>query len=124
MARSVYSMSEPLRAVTLDTLRLRGLSWATDPKELTKTLRSLIPRHPSAAKPQLNSKQKTRITVGKVIPLQVRASAEVSTRLKLPDFKTSGHEGGKVFSSTNRPPLPPGNIPGTHCCGARGGAVG
>ena len=25
-----------------------------------------------------------------------------------------GHEGGKVVSTTHRPPLPPGNIPGTH----------
>jgi len=24
------------------------------------------------------------------------------------------HEGGKVVSLTHRPPLPPGNIPGTH----------
>ena len=26
------------------------------------------------------------------------------------------HEGGKVVSYTHRPPLPPGNIPGTHLC--------
>jgi hypothetical protein len=26
------------------------------------------------------------------------------------------HEGGNVVNSTNRPPLPPGNIPGTHFC--------
>jgi len=28
----------------------------------------------------------------------------------------SRHEGGKVVSPTHRPPLPPGNIPGTHFC--------
>jgi len=28
----------------------------------------------------------------------------------------SAHEGGKVVSPTHRPPLPPGNIPGTHFC--------
>ena len=28
----------------------------------------------------------------------------------------SAHEGGKVVRSTHRPPLPPGNIPGTHFC--------
>ena len=28
----------------------------------------------------------------------------------------SAHEGGKVVSSMHRPPLPPGNIPGTHFC--------
>jgi hypothetical protein len=26
------------------------------------------------------------------------------------------HEGGKVVSRKQRPPLPPGNIPGTHFC--------
>jgi hypothetical protein len=26
----------------------------------------------------------------------------------------SAHEGGKAVSPTPRPPLPPGNIPGTH----------
>jgi hypothetical protein len=26
------------------------------------------------------------------------------------------HEGGKVVSPTHRPPLPPGNIPGTYFC--------
>jgi hypothetical protein len=28
----------------------------------------------------------------------------------------SAHEGGKVVSPRHRPPLPPGNIPGTHFC--------
>ena len=28
--------------------------------------------------------------------------------------RQSAHEGGKVVSPTHRPPLPPGNIPGTH----------
>ena len=30
--------------------------------------------------------------------------------------KQSAHEGGKFISPTHRPPLPPGNIPGTHFC--------
>jgi len=30
--------------------------------------------------------------------------------------RQSAHEGGKVASRTHRPPLPPGNIPGTHFC--------
>ena len=28
--------------------------------------------------------------------------------------RQSGHEGGKVVRPTHRPPLPPGNISGTH----------
>jgi len=30
--------------------------------------------------------------------------------------RQSANEGGKVVSTTNRPPLPPGNTPGTHFC--------
>jgi hypothetical protein len=30
--------------------------------------------------------------------------------------RQSAHEGGKVVSATHRPPLPPGNIPGTRFC--------
>jgi len=30
--------------------------------------------------------------------------------------RQSAHEGGKVVSLTHRPPLPPGNISGTHFC--------
>jgi hypothetical protein len=30
--------------------------------------------------------------------------------------RQSAHEGGKVVSPRPRPPLPPGNIPGTHFC--------
>jgi hypothetical protein len=30
--------------------------------------------------------------------------------------RQSVHEGSKVVSSTHRPPLPPGRIPGTHFC--------
>jgi len=34
----------------------------------------------------------------------------------LPDFMTTAQGGGKVVSLTHRPPLPPGNAPGTHFC--------
>ena len=30
--------------------------------------------------------------------------------------RQSAREGGKVVSPTHQPPLPPGNIPGTHFC--------
>jgi hypothetical protein len=36
--------------------------------------------------------------------------------LRLPDFKQSALEDGKIVSPTHRPPLPPGNIPGTYFC--------
>jgi hypothetical protein len=31
-------------------------------------------------------------------------------------LRQSAYEGGKVVSPRHRPPLPPGNIPGTHIC--------
>ena len=52
----------------------------------------------------------------KAIPLPLWTGPEGSRSLRLPDFKRqSAQEGGKV-SPTHRPPLPPGNIPGTHLC--------
>jgi len=47
----------------------------------------------------------------KAIPLQAWTGPEGSQI-----SRQSAHEGGKVVSPTHRPPLPPGNIPGTHFC--------
>jgi hypothetical protein len=51
---------------------------------------------------------------GKAIPLQAWKGPEGSRRLRFPDSRQSVHEDGKVVSPTYRPPLPPGNFPGTH----------
>jgi hypothetical protein len=48
---------------------------------------------------------------GKAIPLQTLTGPEGSRRLI---SRKSAHEGGKVVSPMNWPPLPPGIIPGTH----------
>jgi len=40
----------------------------------------------------------------------------VLRKLRFPDFVTMAQDGGKVVSLTHRPPLPPGNAPGTHFC--------
>jgi hypothetical protein len=53
---------------------------------------------------------------GKAVPLQAWSGPEGSRKLRLPDFTTTAQDGGKVFSLTHRPPLPPGNTPGTHFC--------
>ena len=34
----------------------------------------------------------------------------------IPEARQSAQKGGKAVSPTHRPPLPPGNIPGTHFC--------
>jgi hypothetical protein len=53
---------------------------------------------------------------GKAVPLQAWGGLEGSRKLRFPDLLTTAQYGGKVVSLTHRPPLPPGNIPGTHFC--------
>ena len=53
---------------------------------------------------------------GKSVPLQAWSGPEGSRKLRFPDFMTTAQEGGKVISFTHRPPLSPGNPPGTHFC--------
>ena len=52
----------------------------------------------------------------KAVPLQAWSGPEGSRKLRFPDFVTTARDGGKVVSLTHRPPLPPGNTPGTHFC--------
>ena len=49
-------------------------------------------------------------------PGQAWTGPEGSRKLKFPNFVTTAQDGGKVVSLTHRPPLPPGNTPGTHFC--------
>jgi hypothetical protein len=60
--------------------------------------------------------QQNKKVKGKAVPLQAWTGPEGSTKLWLPDFVTTAQDGGKVVSLTHRPPLLPGNIPGTHFC--------
>ena len=53
---------------------------------------------------------------GEAFLLQAWSVPEGSRKLKFPDFITTAQEDGKVVSPTHRPPLPPGNVPGTHFC--------
>ena len=53
---------------------------------------------------------------GKAVPLQARSDPEGSRKLKFLDFMTTAEESGTFVSLTHRPPLPPGNAPGTHFC--------
>ena len=53
---------------------------------------------------------------GKAVPLQAWSGPEGSRTLRFPDYMTTAQDGVKVVSLTHRPPLPPGNIPGTHFC--------
>jgi hypothetical protein len=53
---------------------------------------------------------------GKAVPLQAWSGLEVSRKLRFPDIMKTAQDGGKDVSLTHRPPLPPGNTPGTHFC--------
>ena len=53
---------------------------------------------------------------GKAVPLQAWSGPEGSRKLRFLDFITTAEGCGKVVSLTHRPPLPPGNTPGTHFC--------
>jgi len=50
------------------------------------------------------------------VPLQAWSGPEFSRKLRFPDFMTTAQDGRKVVSLTRRPPLPPGNAPGTRFC--------
>ena len=53
---------------------------------------------------------------GKTVPLQAQKGPEGPRKLRFPDFMTTAQDGGKVVSLTHRPPLLPGNAPGTRFC--------
>jgi len=53
---------------------------------------------------------------GKAALLQAWSDPGGSRKLRFPDFMTMAWDGGKVVSLMHRPPLPPGNAPGTHFC--------
>jgi hypothetical protein len=53
---------------------------------------------------------------GNADPLQAWSGPKGSRKLWFPDFMTAAQDGGKVVSLTHRPPLPPGDTPGTHFC--------
>jgi hypothetical protein len=52
----------------------------------------------------------------KAVPLQAWSGPDGSRKLRFPDYMTTAQDGGKVVSLAHRPPLPPGNAPGTHFC--------
>jgi hypothetical protein len=58
----------------------------------------------------------TNVKKVKADPLQAWSGPEGSRKLRFPDFMTTAQNGGKVVGLTHRPPLPPGNTPGTHFC--------
>ena len=64
----------------------------------------------------LNFDSQVKKKKGKAVLLQAWSGPEGSRKLRFPDFMTTAQDSGKVVSFTHRPPLPPGNAPGTHFC--------
>ena len=58
----------------------------------------------------------TNVKKGKAVTLQAWSGPDGSRKLRFRDFMTTAQDGGKVVSLMHRPPLPPGNTPGTHFC--------
>jgi hypothetical protein len=56
------------------------------------------------------------VKVKNVNPITGSRCLEGSRKLRFPDYMTMAQNGGKIVSLTHRPPLPPGNTPGTHFC--------
>ena len=65
-----------------------------------------------------NGRKRVTSTLGKAgeaVPLQARRGPGGSRKLSFPDFVTTAQDGGRLSAlRTGRPPLPPGNTPGTH----------
>ena len=59
---------------------------------------------------------RTKSRTGKSVLLQAWSDPEGSRKLRFPGYMTTAQDGGKVVSLPHRPPLPPGNIPGTYFC--------
>ena len=61
------------------------------------------------------------LTTDKVINCSVYMGTKLtgpkgSRKLRFPNYVTTAQDGGEVVSLTHRPPLPPGNAPGTYFC--------
>ena len=74
------------------------------------------PRISAGERPKTHALNREATGTGKAVPLQAWSGPEGSRKLRFPDFTTTAQDGGKVVSLTHRPPLPPGNTPGTHFC--------
>ena len=117
---SVYSMYKNLHGYTLHQ-RQQMFYCPTDALEYIKPLKcykpiKLIKAAPTCFGSRRNHDQGATASKRKAVPLQVWSGPECSRKLEFPHFMTTTQDGGKVVSLTHRPPLPPGNVPGTHFC--------
>jgi len=96
---------------------LYSLPWTT----CTSSLCFIIPATRSSGTYRVKHKDCVLCTThrnikGKDKALNAWSGTEGSRKLRFPDFMTTAQDGGMVVSLRHRPPLPPGNTPGTHFC--------
>jgi hypothetical protein len=85
---------------------------------LSLLAKTVQPLHPPTF-PNLtdaSSYRQTYCTKDKAVPLQAWSGPQGSMKLSFTDFMTTAQVSCKFVSLMHRPPLPPGNTPGTHFC--------
>jgi len=116
---SIYRLHYPVHLIEGISVNSNRIGWGTGPQVVfqMKVLEFFTDNNSSCRNMFLASTQPiTEISKDKAVPLQARSGPEGSRKLRFPDFVTMAQDGGRVVSLTHRPPLPPGNTPGTHFC--------
>jgi hypothetical protein len=85
-------------------------------KDVRINVNSVLFKDPERSKHPPHSATNNTVIYSKAVPLQAWSGSEGSRKLRFPDYMTTAQDGGKVVSLKHRPPLPPGNAPGTHFC--------
>jgi hypothetical protein len=112
------AISKRFRRSPLDVRNKREADIASDQHLMIANFRFkiLAARKKTEIRRKKYNVQKLQIPSVKAVPLQAWSGPEGSRKLRFPDYITTAQDGGRFVSLTHRPPLHPGNAPGTHFC--------